>query len=81
MLDHHLAAHWLALIGGLVAAMVVVLTDAAGWMAVVFLLLGAAPLLLHRPINRVATMPTYSPSNVAGYWQDWVDGWYWQTDA
>jgi signal transduction histidine kinase len=81
MLDHHLAAHWLALLGGLVAALVVVLTDAAGWMAVVFLLLGAAPLLLHRPINRVATAPTYSPSNVAGYWQDWVTGWYWQTDA
>ncbi len=81
MLDHHLAAHWLALVGGLVAAMVVVLTDAPGWMAVVFLLLGAAPLLLYRPINRTATTPTYSPSNVAGYWQDWVAGWYWQTDA
>ena len=81
MLDTGLAGPWLALIGGLVAAIVVVLTQDAVWPAVVFLLLGGLPLLLKGGISRRARNQTYSPSNAMEYWQDWVQGWYWQTDA
>jgi hypothetical protein len=81
MLDSGLAGPWLALVGGLLAALVVVLTQGAAWAAVVFLLLGAAPLMLRRGISRPSASQTYSPSNAMEYWQDWVQGWYWQTDA
>lgn len=81
MLDARLAGPWLALIGGLVAAVVVVLTQGAGWIAVAFALLGALPLSLEGVISRRRASRTYSPSNAMGYWQDWLSGWYWQTDA
>lgn len=80
MLDSGRAGPWLALLGGLVASVVVVLTQGANWMAVVFLLLGALPLLLRSGISRRPISQTYSPSNGMGYWQDWLAGWYWQTD-
>lgn len=80
MLDARLAGPWLALLGGLVAASAVVWTQGADWIAVVFLLLGGLPLLLRGGISRVPVSQTYSPSNAMGYWQDWVAGWYWQTD-
>lgn len=80
MLVWHRAAPWLAVIGGSLAALAATISDFPGWVAVVFLLLGVAAGGMAWLAARRAPLPTYSFQG-RGYWQDWLSGWYWETDA
>jgi hypothetical protein len=75
---------WAALIFGVLAvALVLTLKSSVVW-AVVFLLLGVALIVWGTLMQRPAIspeMPSPSPESQTGYWQDWLAGWYWQTDA
>jgi drug/metabolite transporter (DMT)-like permease len=80
----HSAWAWPALIFGVLGAgFVLTLKSSVVW-AVVFLLLGAVPFVWVTLVRRHAISPptpVLSPESSAGYWQDWLAGWYWQTDA
>lgn len=74
------AGPWLALFFGVLAAVAVVISHLPVWVGVVFLLLAAVPMLT-RQLGGRADRSRYSPDSAPGYWQDWLAGWYWETDA
>ncbi|HET6787555.1 MAG TPA: hypothetical protein VFH49_06320, partial [Aquabacterium sp.] len=51
------------------------------WIGVVFLLLCGVALHQALRVSPAKPHPAYSASVSPGYWQDWLAGWYWQTDA
>ncbi len=74
------AGPWLALCLGVLAAAAVLISRLPLWVGVVFLLLAAMPMLARQFGARTAGA-RYSPGSAPGYWQDWLAGWYWETDA
>ena len=80
VLDWVLAGPRLCLAGGALAAFAALVSGLPGWTSVVFLLLGVAPLLFKPWISRSMPRAAYFAAPSPGYWQDWLAGWYWQTD-
>lgn len=71
---------WPAVIFGAVAAWVAWLVSASVVWAVVFLLMGCAPFVLMAAREARRNNSLAVSSDAPGYWQDWLAGWYWQTD-
>jgi signal transduction histidine kinase len=84
------AGAWLALIFGALAAFGVWQASASMAWVVVFLLIGAAPFFWRalqrlqidqRALSEVQASGAQAEfSSDPGYWADWLNGWYWQTD-
>ncbi len=70
----------LALICGALGLVSTLVFRLPWWLGVVFLLLMAGSLAL-RWFEASGRVRRYSSSVPPGYWQDWLAGWYWETDA
>jgi signal transduction histidine kinase len=80
MLAQSPAVAWLSVISCALAAIGGVFLAGSAWVGVVFLLLCAAAMVMAFRVSRTQGPSAYSPNAAIGYWQDWLAGWYWQTD-
>lgn len=75
------AGVWLIVVSCALAAGAGVFLLSSIWVAVVFLLLCGLAIYQALRVSSAVSGKTYSANPAAGYWQDWLAGWYWQTDA